>query len=323
VDVTVSVVVPVSERPQPLADLYEEYAGPIRDSNVSFEFVFVTQPSFRPKLERLAALREHGEPIHLLEVAQPVGDAVLVKLGAARARGSVIVTLPSYRRVEAEAIPRLISEIEGGADLATARRSPRVDSWINRLQSRVFHLLLGRLVGGRLHDIGCGVHAMRRELLDEIRLYGDFYRFLPLLAIREGYGVKEVPAVQHRADRGTRIYRPGIYLRRLIDIVGVFFLVRFTEKPLRFFGLVGSGLSLAGGGVLFVLLVQRLAGQGIADRPLLLLGVLLVVLGVQAIALGLIGEIIVHLHAGNGSRYRVVRREEAGADELAGERGER
>lgn len=306
VSVAVSVVVPVSERPQPLAELYEEFARSIRGLGVPFEFIFVSRPWFREIVAPLTALQEKGEPIRILEVAQRVADAVLVKLGAAQAQGSVIVTLPSYRRVTATAIPELLAELEQGADLATARRWPRCDSWINRLQSRVFQILVQRLVGTRLHDLGCGVHAMRREVLEGIRLYGDFYRFLPLLAIRDGYRVEEVAAAQHPTDAGTRIYGPGIYLRRLIDIVGVFFLLRFTEKPLRFFGLLGTSVSLMGAAVLGVLFVQRLAGQGIANRPLLLVAVVLLVLGVQAIALGLIGEIIVHLSASKRPRQRVL-----------------
>ena len=146
---------------------------------------------------------------------------------------------------------------------------------------------------------------MRRELLDEIPLYGDFFRFLPLLALRAGFRVEEVAIQQHERDAPTRVYNPGIYLRRLLDVFGLFFLLRFTEKPLRFFGLLGSFLFGIGLVILVVVLVQRLGGQGIADRPLLLLGVLLVVLGMQAIALGLVGEIIVHLHAPHRRVYRV------------------
>lgn len=150
---------------------------------------------------------------------------------------------------------------------------------------------------------------MRRELLLELPLYGDFFRFLPLLAIRDGYVVEQVAAPQHELDLGPRVYRPGIYLRRAVDLLGLFFLVRFIEKPLRFFGLVGSTLALIGSVLLGVLVIERIGGRGIADRPLLLLGTLTVVVGIQAIALGLIGEIIVHLHAPSRPVYRV-----AGAD---------
>jgi hypothetical protein len=213
--------------------------------------------------------------------------------------------LPAYRRVQAQALLPLIDRVQNGADLATAVRSPRQDSAVNRLQSRIFHALLTPATGRDFHDLGSGVSAIRREILEQVPLYGDFLRFLPVLAAREGFRVDEVAAAQHPGDRGIRIQSPGTYVRRLLDILGLYFLVRFTEKPLRFFGLIGSAVSFAGLVVLAVLLVQRLQGQGIADRPLLLLGVLLVVVGIQAVALGLIGEIIVHFSATHRRSYRL------------------
>lgn len=301
----ISVIVPVTERPEPLAELYEEYAQALRKAGYTFEFIFVTEPAHQGMVRPLPALAERGEPIRVFSVGQAVGEGALLKLAAERCRAPVVVTLPAYRRVEASTLPALIGRVRQGADMAVARRWPRRDSWVNRLQSRVLHRLIGQLSGRRIHDVACGVRAMRRELLLEIPLYGDFSRFLPLLALQEGYRVEEVPCAQHGGDTGARFYSPGLYLRRLIDVLGLFFLLRFTEKPLRFFGLVGSSLSLLGGLVLVVLLVQRLQGQGLANRPLLILGALLLVVGVQAIALGLVGEIIVHLHATTRRPYRL------------------
>lgn len=303
--IAVSVIVPVSERPHDLVDLYRDYSRELGRFEPKHEFVFVSQPWFTKLTEPLKELAAAGESISVFQVGQAVGEAALVKLGAAQSRGDIVLTLPCYRRIVASSLPGLLAALEGGADMAVARRWPRRDSWINRLQNRAFHALLRRSGSGRIHDVACGVRAMRREVLDDIPLYGDYYRFLPLLALREGYKVEEVDCPQHPADLQPRVYSPGVYLRRLIDIFGIFFLLRFTEKPLRFFGLLGAGFSITGGVVLLVLFIERLGGQGIANRPLLLLGVLLFVLGVQAIALGLIGEIIVHLHAPRGRFYRV------------------
>ena len=147
---------------------------------------------------------------------------------------------------------------------------------------------------------------MRRQVLEVVPVYGDLFRFLPILAEREGFRVEEVTVTPHSDDRRTRVYSPAVYLRRLIDLLGLFFLVRFTTKPLRFFGLIGGIFSGLGAVILLVLFVQRLGGDPIADRPMLLLGVLTFVLGVQAVAIGLVGEIIVHLSPKEGRRaYRV------------------
>ncbi len=301
----VSVVVAVRERPEDLVELYERHAGPLRAAGYEFEFIFVAGPGYEELTEPARELSTGGARVRLLEVGQAIGAATAMKLGARYARAPVIVTLPAYRRVDPAGIPRLIQAVESGLDMAVARRWPREDSWINRFQNRVFHSLLRGLLGASLHDVASGVAALRTDVLLDLPLYGDLARFLPLLALREGYAVEEIPIEQDRADIRPRVYSPGIYLRRLLDVLALVFLLRFTEKPLRFFGLIGSALSLGGMVVLAILFVQRLGGQGIANRPLLLLGVLLLVVGFQAIALGLVGEIIVHLSAPNRSTYRL------------------
>jgi hypothetical protein len=216
-----------------------------------------------------------------------------------------VLTLPSYFQVQPEGIHVLLDTVVAGADMAVANRSPRVDSWLNRAQSRLFHGIIGGLSDRRFHDMACGVRVMRRTVAQALPLYGDLHRFIPALALREGYGVEEVPVAQHPNDARLRVYRPGVYFRRLLDIAAFFFLAKFTEKPLRFFGLVGSVFLGSGAVLSLVLLIQRVEGQAIANRPALLLGVLLVALGVQLIGLGLVGEIIVHLRAPHRRAYRV------------------
>ena len=303
----VSVVVTVTERPESLVQLFEEFSAPLRERGRSFEFVFVTQPFYRQLTQPLAELEQRGEPIRVIAAGCSVGETALLRMGAEHAQGQIVVTLPAYRQVEASALNDLVDRVEEGTDLAVARRWPRHDAWINRLQNRTLHLVLGRLTGNRIHDAACGVRAVRRDVLREIPLYGEFARFLPLLALYNGFSVTEVPSPQHRSDMPVRVYGPGVYLRRLIDILGLSFLLRVTGKPVRFFGLVGSLLASSGALLLLVLFVQRVAGQPLAGRPMLLLSVLLLVLGIQAIALGLIGEIIVHFSASRRRAYRLRR----------------
>ncbi|HEX5387033.1 MAG TPA: hypothetical protein VFW66_10060 [Gemmatimonadales bacterium] len=303
----VTVVVPVVERPVALDALYIEFSAPLREAGYTFEFVFVAYPWFRHLTQALSALRARGEPVRLLEVAQSAGETTLLKVAAASCRSPILVTLPAYLQTTPAVLPELVAKVEGGADLAVACRSARRDALVNRMQNRVLHLLVGRLAGGRLHDVACGVRAMRTELVSEVPLYGDFARFLPLLALREGQATEEVPAAVHPKAMRGRIYAPGVYLRRLIDVLGLFFLLKFTDKPLRFFGLIGSAIAGIGVIILLTVAIQRFGGQGLADRPVLLLGVLLITLGVQSVALGLIGEMIVHLSASQQKRYRLRR----------------
>ena len=310
----VSVVIPVTERPEPLDGLYAEFAVPLEQAGYTFEFIFCIQQWQLGMAQPLRALAAAGAPVRILEFGQGVSETAMLKVGARNARSPIVVTMPAYRQTVADALPPLVRRVEEGAELVVARRWPRRDSLVNRFQNRVLHMALGKLAGGRLHDVACGVRAMRPKVLEETRVYGDFARFFPLVALRDGFLVDEVPVPVHPSATSPRVYGPGVYVRRAIDVLGLTFLLRFTDKPLRFFGLVGASLGLAGAVILFGLLIERqFFDQGLADRPILLLGVLLVVLGVQAIALGLVGEMIVHLHAMRRPLYRLRERDTGAA----------
>ena len=306
-----SVIVRVTERPLPPEEIYREYAPALLAADPTTEFIFAVEPWARPLSEALRGLAEAGEPIQVIETLGGVGEANLLREAAAQARADIILTMPSYHRVDPAALPALVQAVRDGADLVAARRWPRADGWFARARTSAFNAILKRFVGRSVSDIGSGVHAMRRRVLEETPLYGDFFRFLPVLAQRGGFAVAEVDARQHESDRSTRMHGVGIYVRRLIDVLGLFFLVRFTEKPLRFFGLVGGLLAFIGGVMLLVLGFQRVfAGQALADRPILLVSLIAFTLGVQAIALGLIGEMIVNLHVSRGPRYRLRERDQ-------------
>jgi glycosyltransferase involved in cell wall biosynthesis len=300
----ISVIVPVVERADDLLSVYRSFANALDERGQPYEFFFVFDGRFTPP-EELVSLSRESPSVKVLRFAREFGETAALRLGIEKSRGDLILTLPAYFQVRPEGIGQLLDAVEGGADMAVANRSPRLDSWLNRMQSRAFHSILGGVSQQRFHDMACGVRAMKRSVAEALPLYGDLHRFIPALALREGYGVEEVPLAQHPSDARMRVYRPGVYFRRLLDIAAFFFLAKFTEKPLRFFGLVGSVFFAAGALTSLVLLIQRVEGQGIANRPALLLAVLLVALGVQLIGLGLVGEIIVHLRAPHRRAYRV------------------
>ncbi len=303
-----SVVVPVSERPQDLRQVYEECASWLRDLGTEYEVIFVAQPWYEAQLRPIAALSAAGEPVRALVASQSSSEATLLKIGCAQSSYDTVLTLPAYPRIDPPALPSLLRQMGEGVDMVVARRWPRRDSWINRLQNRVFHALVSSTVGGQFHDLACGVRVLRKKVLTDLPLYGDFFRFLPLLAAREGYRVVEFDAPQDPRDMQPRVHGIGIYIRRAIDVLGLFFVLRFTQKPLRFFGLAGTVALFAGIVPLLFLLAEKIGGYGIADRPLLVLSVLLIVVGLQTIALGLIGEMIVHLHAPGHRFYRLADR---------------
>ena len=300
----VSVVVPVVERTDDLLAVYHAFARELESRSEDLEFLFVFDGRFAPPPE-LVALSRENVGVRIFRFAREFGETAALRIGIEKSRGDVVLTLPAYFQVQPDGVGRLLDAIAAGADMAVANRSPRLDSWLNRMQSRAFHRIVGGVTDQQFHDMACGVRAMRRTVAETLPLYGDLHRFIPALALREGYRVDEVPLAQHPSDARIRVYSPGVYFRRLIDIAAFFFLAKFTERPLRFFGLVGSVFLISGAALSLVLLIQRFEGQGIANRPALLLAVLLVALGVQLIGLGLVGEIIVHLRAPHRRAYRV------------------
>jgi glycosyltransferase involved in cell wall biosynthesis len=300
----VSVIVPVVERVDDLPALYRAFSEQLNARGESHEFLFVFDGGFTPSPELVTLTRQHDN-LRVLRFARKFGETAALRLGIERSRGDVILTLPAYFQVKPEGLRPLFEALDAGSDMVVASRSPRLDSWLNRTQSALFQRMLSGITERRFHDMACGVRLIRRPVAEALPLYGDLHRFIPALALREGYLVDEVPVPQHPNDARTRLYGPGVYARRLLDIAAFFFLAKFTEKPLRFFGLVGSVFFAAGAITSLVLLIERLGGQGIADRPLLLLAVLLLALGVQLMGLGLVGEIIVHLRAPHRRAYRV------------------
>ena len=300
----ISVVVPVVERDEDLLAVYHAFARELDVLPQQYEFLFVFDGRMTPSPELVALAREN-ESVRILRFAREFGETAALRLGIEKSRGDLVITLPAYFQVQPEGIHLLLEAVYRGADMVVANRSPRLDNWLNRMQSRAFHSIVGGASEQRFHDMACGVRAMRRSVAEALPLYGDLHRFIPALALQEGFRVDEVAVPQHPGDARMRVYGPGVYLRRLLDIAAFFFLAKFTEKPLRFFGLVGS-LFLAAGTVLsLILFIQRVEGQGIANRPVLLLAVLLLALGVQLMGLGLVGEIIVHLRAPHRRAYRV------------------
>jgi hypothetical protein len=185
-------------------------------------------------------------------------------------------------------------------------RRQRVGSAFERIRRRLFHGILKGITGHSYRDLGCGVRLLKRAVAEEITLYGDQHRFLPVLAERRGFNVREVELAQSPNDQFRGRYRLREYLHRILDIMTVFFLVRFTKKPLRFFGSIGFLTAGFGAIVVLLLVTQRLFyGMPLADRPALLLGSLLVVLGVQLFALGLLGELIIFSHAADSKEYAI------------------
>lgn len=302
---TISVIVPVTERYDDVGEMYREYKEALSQTGRTFEFIYVVEGNFQKAYLELKALKEKGEKLTLIKHSRTFGEAIAIHSGFQHASGEIIMTLPAYHQVDATELPKLVQSL-GDNDMVIARRWPREDSGWNRLQTRAFHSIVRRMTGTICNDLGCSVRIFRRKILEEINLYGDLHRFLPILSHKQGFRIKEIDMRQSAKENRVRTYAFGIYLRRMIDLFTVFFLIKFTKKPLRFFGLTGSAVLAAGLGITLYLVINRLVfGVPLSDRPLFLVGILFVVLGLQIFAIGLIGEIIIFTHARELKEYNV------------------
>lgn len=302
--IELSVIIPITERHDSVQELFHIYKGEIDKLGKTYEIIYVVDGDFTEALKVLKKLRE-TEQLTIISLAKWFGEATALNAAFSNSSGDIILTLPAYQQIEAREIPKLLDALSD-CDMVLARRWPRNDSWLNKLQSRIFNSLVRSFSGLQIHDAGCSARVFKRQVVNEVPIYGDLHRFLAVMAHRKGFRVKEINAAQSKRDAFRRTYAPGVYMRRLLDILTVFFLIKFTKKPLRFFGLVGTGLFGIGAITTLYLVAERLLFDvALGDRPALILSSLLIILGIQVIAIGLIGEIIIFTHARDLKEYTV------------------
>lgn len=305
----VSVVVPVVDQLGDPRRIVDEFASELHQLGKSCEFIFVVNSEREDWTSALRELqRSAQEAISVAVLAKPFGEATALAVGFQQARAETIVTTGCYFQIETSEIGKALAKLEQGeADLVIGRRYPRRGSWPNRAQAALFHWLVRNLTSTKFHDITSGFRVMSRRVALKLDLYADLHRFIPIVANNQGFTVHEVKLKQHVDDRPKRVYGPASQLRRTIDILTIFFLSKFTQRPLRFFGAIGFVVFGIGLAISLYLTLYRLLGfGGIADRPLLLLGILLLVFGVQSISIGLLGEIIIFTHARTIKEYKII-----------------
>jgi len=300
-----SVIVPVGDRHADAMELHAEYKTGLDALGQSYELIYVLDGPRETFAAGLRHLLGEGQRFTVITLTRRFGESTALMAGFAQSAGQTIVTLPAYHQIMGTDVAKLVSAL-AEADIAIGRRWPRAGGMFERLRRAVFHGLLGWITGVRFRDLGCGARAFHRRVLEDIQLYGDQHRFLAVLADRQGFMVHEVDLQQSPRDRFERIYAPREYARGFLDIFTIFFLVRFTKKPLRFFGMVGITMFATGSLLVAWLVTERLFFDvALAGRPALLLSTLLVVLGLQLFALGLLGELMIFTHARSIKDYQI------------------
>ena len=298
--VEVSVVVPLLDEVESLATLYRELTDTLERLGRPYELLFVDDGSRDGSFQTLEKLHRSDDRVRAFQLRRNFGKAAALAVGFREARGEVIVTLDADLQDDPAEIPKLLERLEEGHDLVSGRKLRRRDPPSKTLPSRLFNRVTARLTGLPLHDINSGFKAYRREVVEELRLYGELHRFIPALAAWRGFRVSEVP-VRHRPRRfGRSKYGSARLWRGFLDLLTVLFLTRYTRRPLHLFGGLGL-LALASGiAVNLYLTGLWLAGaRPIGTRPLLAFGVLSMLVGLQFFSLGLLSELVLSYQARN------------------------
>jgi len=292
----VSVVIPVYNERESVRPLSEELLQVLRGLGRRIEVLFIDDGSTDGTSEVLAELAAEEPEIAVVRLRRNFGKAAALMAGFREAQGDAIVTIDGDLQDDPSEIPRLLEELESGADLVSGWKRDRRDPWSRRAASAVFNGVTTRMSGLTLHDLNCGFKAYRAEVVRSLALTGDQYRYIPVLASAEGFRVSEL-AVNHRPRKyGRSKYGLERYLRGFLDLLTILFIGRFRQRPMHLFGGIGMVFIVVGVLISAYLSVLRLTGEAIGARPLLLLGVLLIVVGVQLFTIGLVSEMIQRYH---------------------------
>lgn len=293
---SVGFVIPVCNEEATLEDLHAAIVRSCRAAGVaSLRICFVDDGSTDGSwavIERLCAA--HPEITTGLHFRRNFGKADALQAGFSHLENDVIFTMDADLQDDPEEIPRFLEKLEAGYDLVSGWKKVRHDPIGKTLPSKVFNALARMVSGVRLHDFNCGFKAYRREVTRHIRIFGEMHRFVPILAHAEGFQVGEIPVTHHAREHGTSKYGSKRFVKGLLDLVTVVVMTRYLRRPAHIFGGAGFALGALGFLILFLLSLEKLVwGHSIGGRPLLFLGILLMVMGTQLLSLGLVAELII------------------------------
>ena len=311
----ISVVIPVHDEERSVGPLLDELAATLDHLGEEWEVLFVDDGSTDGTFAALGRLHDERTNVRIVRLRRNFGKAAALQAGFREAAGDVIVTIDGDGQDDPAEIPRLLAKLDEGFDLVSGWKAKRRDPLSRRLPSKLFNAVTSRMSGLRLHDMNCGFKAYRAEVVRGLRIYGELHRYIPVLAHYRGFRVAELPVNHRPREHGRSRYGMERYVRGFLDLLTVTCMGRYRHRPLHLFGGLGLLFGLIGSIVLVYLAVVKLTGHAIGQRPLLTLGVLLVVVGMQLLSLGLISELITSHHEERDAERGLV---DAHVDEIVG-----
>jgi len=305
-----SIVIPVYNERDNIAPLYQGLKQVLGELDVSYEVIAVDDGSTDGSFEELRRLHLEDPALKVIRLRRNFGQAAAFAAGFDRARGEIIISMDADLQYDPADLRRLLDKMAEGYDIVSGWRVDRKESFVTRrLPSSVANWLISRITGVRLHDYGCSLKAYQRDVIQNVRLYGELHRFIPALASSIGVQVTEVPVSHHQRRFGRSKYNISRTLTVLLDLLTVKFLLSYATRPMQVFGLLGL-LSFCVGTVLaaYLSFIRLFLGSPIANRPLLLLAILLIFVGIQLVTMGLLGELTIRTyHEAQGKTIYVIR----------------
>jgi glycosyltransferase involved in cell wall biosynthesis len=294
---SVSVVIPLYNEEENVSVLHERLKDVLDALGTEYEIIYVDDGSSDRTLNLLEDIQKTDKNVMVLSLRRNFGQTAAFAAGFDFARGDVVVTMDGDLQNDPKDIPRLLDAIRD-CDLVSGWRKKRKDKFLTRrLPSMIANWLISRVTGVRLHDYGCSLKAYRRDVVKNLRLYGEMHRFIPAVASWYGVRVAEIETTHHPRLRGKSKYGISRTIKVLLDLITVKFLQSFSTKPMQFFGPMGMIFGMVGVGISLYLSIEKLfKGVNIGGRPLLLLGALLIIVGVQFVGMGLLGEMLVRVY---------------------------
>ena len=304
-DPDLTVLIPLYNEAESLPQLYAQLVAAIEPAGLSFELLFIDDGSRDGSFEAIGEFRSQDERVRAIQFRRNYGKSAALSVGFEEARGrKYVVTIDADLQDDPKEIPGLIQQIEEGSDLVSGWKQARQDPVAKTLPSKLFNRVTGMVSGLRLHDFNCGLKAYRCEVVKTITVYGELHRYLPVLAYWSGFLVTERPVQHHPRKYGETKFGAGRFTHGFFDLLTIYFVSKYTRRPLHWFGTFGLLSFGIGFGFAVYLTWLWLQGTGIGTRPLLLFSVLLMLLGIQLMSMGLIGEMIAHV-SGKTEAYAI------------------
>ena len=291
----ISIVIPVYNEEESLPELALQLESELNKvAGNRWEVIFVDDGSTDGSFATIGQIRQRNQRFHCIRFRRNYGKSAALSAGFVEARGVIIITMDADLQDDPKEIPLLIEKLKSCYDLVSGWKKKRRDPITKTIPSKIFNFVTSMMSGIRLHDFNCGLKAYRRDVVKSLKIYGEIYRYIPALAHWEGFRVTEIP-VQHHARRyGKSKFGFSRLIKGYLDLLTVLFTTRYFKRPLHFFGTIGSLFSVVGFALDLYLTVEWAMGRtSLSNRPLALFGVALIIVGVQLISMGLLGEMIV------------------------------